>query len=641
MENKISQSAKAIFELINQVESNDEFSDKVSVMDFMCGTGKSTAISMKIRQAIETNQGLLVVTDSVERLEHYMEPYDDELRSFLQENRSRVTILTGRNYAKEHAHIASRPILLITTQRFFRYTTDEIENKFLQWDEGQRKLAIFDEKPILYDQHTLDPKAMNDFETAYIYGIQDKNHMEDKFLLLSRYWLSEKLGFLHTLLQHEQMFPNRLQYFFYYPATDAVNESIAVSADDVQKATDEEIDQYYEYQTAKNIQHAFFDFVKLYIERFSKLYPTAFPTLQAYQDFQKHGGLFFYRSIQTGKYESGYAILKNNKELLGNLSAKTIILDATARLSLDYHQDYFVFHDCNALVRKTPNLHIKLINFPSSKRSMMEHINDSAYFKSIKTFVVQDSHTDDFCIFTYKDLEEWFKTGDDEEAFHTTGHLGNLKGRNEFTEKNVFAQIGVLRCPPSYYISRWVDQHPDIKEKVLDPALCMSEKVVDFIDEMQVSDDFKMSMFHDMLADIEQNIFRSPIRDANYKQPVLYYLFFDTESMWQLTRLIQTHFTTKYGATVTAITEPFNNGVNKIVRRKPNLNNKTTNTQRILSFLMAMEDGEAFSFEKMKEKTGLTSAQIEIARRNKAICDLLKLYKIEGKRGQYIKRSIH
>ena len=79
--------AQDVVQLINDIQSTPWQDDKINVLPLMCGTGKSTAISYLIRQTIEeaadTGNGLLVVTDRIDRMDDYMHPYDPDLKNYL------------------------------------------------------------------------------------------------------------------------------------------------------------------------------------------------------------------------------------------------------------------------------------------------------------------------------------------------------------------------------------------------------------------------------------------------------------------------------------------------------------------------------------------------------------------------------
>ena len=85
--------AKSILHQINLIAEDKEPDSKITVLPYMCGSGKSTAISYLIRQTIEnhesTGDGLLIVTDRKDRMEDYLcSSCDAELDSFLKKKQA-------------------------------------------------------------------------------------------------------------------------------------------------------------------------------------------------------------------------------------------------------------------------------------------------------------------------------------------------------------------------------------------------------------------------------------------------------------------------------------------------------------------------------------------------------------------------
>ncbi len=76
-------SEMSVLDLINEVAADRDHIQDISVLPLMCGTGKSTAISYKIKETIEqakeTGHGLLIITDRVDRMDDYMHPYIPDL----------------------------------------------------------------------------------------------------------------------------------------------------------------------------------------------------------------------------------------------------------------------------------------------------------------------------------------------------------------------------------------------------------------------------------------------------------------------------------------------------------------------------------------------------------------------------------
>lgn len=142
------ESKLSVLELINKCAADEEHKDKVTVLPLMCGTGKSTAITYKIRECIESNTGILIVTDRTGRLKKYLEPdprFDIDLYDYFNrdETKKKISMLvSGENLQKELGRMSSCPVLLMTTQRYFSLERDELIEKYLTWDNGRRQLVI-------------------------------------------------------------------------------------------------------------------------------------------------------------------------------------------------------------------------------------------------------------------------------------------------------------------------------------------------------------------------------------------------------------------------------------------------------------------------------------------------------------------
>ena len=139
-------------------------------------------------------------------------------------------------------------------------------------------------------------------------------------------------------------------------------------------------------------------------------------------------------------------------------------------------------------------------------------------FRLIEKFVQEDSKAEKICTFTYKCLLDAFAAdfeGEDQEI--RRDYLGNLKGRNDFQDHLVFAQVGLNYKSPSYYLSILIEQNPDLRKKLLDPQNCQGEGDIQIIEGYMNSETYKSAVVNDLLADIEQNIFRSPIRNPSCK----------------------------------------------------------------------------------------------------------------------------
>ena len=177
---------------------------KCKMMSLQCGLGKSTAISYIIRDVLEfgENMGLLVVTDSLERLQGYLTPMrDPELAKFLQENTSRITLIDSTNKTEAWQRMRATPILLMTTQRYFSLTREEI-NDILEGDSFWRRYTIIDEKPILKTVETVSRADVNKVSSALCDGLRSYERHDDKRQMIAL-WEKIRTWFMADIQKSE------------------------------------------------------------------------------------------------------------------------------------------------------------------------------------------------------------------------------------------------------------------------------------------------------------------------------------------------------------------------------------------------------------------------------------------------------
>lgn len=113
--------------MIDEAQEDISTSDKISVFNLQCGTGKSTAIRLKIRQVIEANNGdgLIVITDSLDRMRDYVQPDDPELQELFKQHADKIAIMTHENFDEVKYTQRSCPVLIMSTQRYIYLTPKE------------------------------------------------------------------------------------------------------------------------------------------------------------------------------------------------------------------------------------------------------------------------------------------------------------------------------------------------------------------------------------------------------------------------------------------------------------------------------------------------------------------------------------
>lgn len=140
----------------------------VDVFPIRCGLGKSSYIKNRLFKALSTNEKLMVVTDQISNLKEYVST--DELAEYINRNQSKLTLLTSDNIGSELKTLHLKNIVLMTTQRYFNLTVDEIREL-----TKNRKIIIFDEKPYFNEQIKINIKTFNDVDTA-LHNALDNTH---------------------------------------------------------------------------------------------------------------------------------------------------------------------------------------------------------------------------------------------------------------------------------------------------------------------------------------------------------------------------------------------------------------------------------------------------------------------------------
>jgi len=183
---------KAIIKFLDSItkDANDK---EITVVPLMCGTGKSAYISHKMCEVIKENSksGLLIVTDSVDRMNGYQLPFNDELKSLIAENEKKTLIMTAENVGKAMRDHKNKPILIISTQRYFRLTKKELID-LLTWRNGKRCLVMFDEKPYLTEQIKVTIKTFTDINAVLQMAIDDTADQQEKAWAINQWQMLER-----------------------------------------------------------------------------------------------------------------------------------------------------------------------------------------------------------------------------------------------------------------------------------------------------------------------------------------------------------------------------------------------------------------------------------------------------------------
>ena len=360
--------------------------------------------------------------------------------------------------------------------------------------------------------------------------------------------------------------------------------------------------------------------------------------LRTYEKLLTIGALqfFSYDDANPREYSAnGYFVTWNNRSKLTDIPARVIILDGTANINPEYNQDFIAVEPCDSHKRKLENLYIHIVNVPTGKGRMLEEkrlksINKkSTLWKGIVRHIKDQGYQEEPVVFTYKDCEQIFNNSKKEDR-SLSGHFGAIKGRNDYVDYHLFAQVGIFQAPEYYYLARYLELHPELLEPLKGNGFINSTEIIDAFSTIQESDAYKEYKTGLLLVDLEQNIFRSSIRDPNSTETVTYFIFANTSYYELLIRLLQERFGNYYGAHVLPI-EEFSKDLKQAIGIEPK-EKRLSHVQMFWNWLndQRAEGHDTFTLKKFMKDTGLSDKQIKRIKRNEKVSSYLKQNKISG-----------
>ena len=562
---------RAVLSLIAQEEHNSETADKVSALAIMCGIGKSTAIGYKIKEVIERNDGhgLLVLTDRTDRLYDYVQPRNNPaLRTFFEEHPKGYTVKEQENLSEANRMQDKTPVLMMTIQRYFSLSKEEAQ-RYLKWDGGDRPLIIIDERPPLREIINITRREINNVATALADGISDTADQTEKQWCRHQWEIVRSR--LNTVIEnYECRYPDKPKSFFTYK-----KQTPGLTEDD----------------------ERFFRFIRKNMNSLKNYdHGNALKQLQAIYRIEMWGAI--YQNEKGKRYSNKFSMLVDNKELVHNLGAKVIILDGTATIHPDYRQDYI--HIMNAAQypdaqRRLDGLTLHFVHISSSKRRIVKYDRGNkrkdliaSYIQTLKPPTEQENFdASQIPLFTYQSVENFFSRKD----FENIEHFGNIKGRNNWGDHCLLAQVGLHRCDPLFYLTYDLYSHRERMDQLLEMP---NEQSAAYIEDIAASKtDDTDTMYAMMLDDIEQNFFRSAIRRSTEYDNIRvdYWIFCNTKHYGKLIEMAKRRYEL-LGAIVTPHDTPSMIRVQNIMARNAK---EPTTAQKFAKWLAPFPSGHVFS----------------------------------------------
>lgn len=622
---------KDAFEII----TTNRNTDKVTCFSPRCGIGKSTFIHTFMHSCIGDSayrrrhepQGLVVITDSIKRLEELSnsskdfmlaEKYwgelfqewgiDDHYKEF---QKNIIVLKSDEPFKEQLIHQHYKPIVLLSTQRYFMLTDNVRDQLFTFRYNGKplkRDIVIFDECPQFSETVTIDSDNLTRIETALYKGLSDE--VKDKEFVIREY----------------KIFKDRL--------LDQMDEKEKL-------LKDSNVTIYWKdekYSTITPNDPLLFKVLSENMDSLTKQYNRILKDMLCLQEIAKNGAIFNSVKKKHGNYERSFVIVVDNRDYfyLGQ-DKKFFVFDATADIDPRYDVDYVEIIN-GEKYNKPLNLTITNVRIPTSKNSLCKG-NSKSIIQVIINYLKQkleseSKETNDILVIVYCNILKHFQ-----KEFENVAYFGNLKGFNDYKDLYLMAHIGMNRFPGLAYFYIYCSSHMQVYKNLMKMTEEESLKFFDAITKnhnAEYEPIITQIMLRCMLADFEQNIFRLAIRNFKNTEMVHIWTFYksDVDVYAQLSRMIEERYKPQ-GVQFEYEDTPEELKIEKIKERKPPKGKRMTNAQKIISWREKLPVGTEYKIQTLLKETGLTDRQLQKAKsNNNALAKLLESDKT-AKKGYY------
>ena len=488
---------------IEQLARDAEHQEKVSVLPMLCGTGKSTGISEIICQTIEAykhgaKEGLLIIATNTDQMNRYLKPFDTRAESIIAANRDLITLITAETKQEGMARLPYTPVLIMTAQRYFRSSADEIKKLYISFGDGcKRTLTLIDEQPPVYECLTLSPVEINAVDTALRKGLDSECSGADVGWTIQK-WDEAKSYYNKAWAEMKSRVPEGRQVFSY---------KFSVSQDCQTRPPCEVSDPDSRFWSIINNSRG--ALIKYHIKNREKG-TDPYLTLVAMRQWMHEPSIFQYRNTATAHFAAQFILRRDNTSLLSpEIGTKFIILDGTGSITPDYDEESVFFRSKEPdHQRDLSKATIRLYDLATGRSSFLasqeskDDVMQRVYQKLDHDSDIGESHA----IFSYQDAEKVIKDYFPRDEF---GHFGALRGRNDFAKYHHIVQIGLSRYNDVFYKLYEYGRPEDVPDDALNEEPSLSAR---------------SAMNRLLQASVEQAFFRGSVRNTD-DEPYVFSLF--------------------------------------------------------------------------------------------------------------------
>lgn len=629
---------KNTFEIIAK---NDNTS-KVTCFAARPGIGKSTFINTFMHCCLGDDcharrhepQGLVVVTDSIKRLEELSDGerdkkeaeaywgeyfYDWGINDHYEEFKKNVIVLrTGEPLGEQLSKQYYKPIVLLSTQRYFMMN-DKIRDQLFSFNYYGKKLkrdiVIFDECPYFSETIKITSVNLTQIEAALYEGLTDE--VEHKQFAIKEF--KEFKDRLLDVMDEKERLRKNANVILYWKDP---NRSTMTHNDE-----------------------KFFEVVESNIEALTQKYSSIMKDLLCLKDIAQNGAIFNSVKKRNGNYERSFILVKDNRDLfyLGQ-DKKFFVFDATADIDPRYNLDYVEIVS-NKGYENSLNLKITNIKISTSKNILLKQNKKSMSTTNAICNYLKNKSSLDRCvdfrkilIVTYSTIAARFK-----KDFNYVGYFGNLKGFNDFKDFYKMAHVGMNRYPNMAYFYIYCGCNMEVYRSLSDLTEEESLRFFDGITNNQNTEyqtRLDSIMVKSMLSDFEQNIFRLAIRDYKNQEKVQIWTFYNSDipAYEELSLMIKNRYA-PLGAEFEYEDTPEELLMEKLKTRKPPEGKAKTNAQKIVEWRESLLLGTEYKIQDLLNGTGMNNRQFQKAKENnETLAKILETDKT-NKKGHYKRTS--
>lgn len=594
-------------QLTDMVYNNN--TNKVEVIIARCGMGKSVIINSildnivnnynfignPMREDTLNNEGAILITDSLERLEDVLKIEELNDRCYFMKNDLDVPEVENRkNFQQKIKEQFKYPILLMTTQRYFQMSEEDRQFMY-SWAKGERKVAFIDEKPILTREDIVNEKFLSEIRIALheCFEGDDKKYLLDTFDKIYN-----DLDYIRKTYSDEY----EIMWLKSSKNTLLINE-------------DED--------------NKFFGVLEKNVN--SKAYNDVLTLKRIYTE----GCLFVSKKNKNQDNIRQFIVLNNNTDKFDTEKCKYYILDATAKFDIDYliNEQMFNYVEIDDK-KKLSDINIYHVPFNASQNNLK---NNKEIIPMMSQWTNKNFGKNVF-VASYGKKSGLYQKFKKELDTDNLAYFGAIKGKNDWKDLHDMIQIGFNRQSDVVYLLTYIYyKEKNIPWNELDTNDEIKTQINYLVElDKGIFKDYTMQaiMMSKLVVDTIQNVMRIKCRNfSNHEKCHIYIISAEGKDNFYKSTISRINDAISSEKVFTVVPPEFEEY--KIMNRNT-ADGKESNSQKILNWINNIWDGKEIKTKDMLSSIGLSQKQFDKAKeKNETLKKLLSGYQV--KRGIYVK----